>query len=122
MSDTPTAPTLLLRESAVRRSNVDRLLGRSVWSGFVTFMLVPVAANVAFLFLLSGLGRGMDSKVLIGGALTGILWVSLAVIELARRLRALSTILERSGVLSQYLGVPTNPLLVDPGGMEPPAV
>jgi hypothetical protein len=125
VSDSQTVPTLLLRESTVRHATVDRLLGRSVWSGLVTFMLVPMAVNVAFLLVWSStnwLGSGLDSKVLIGAALSTLLWLSLAVIELARRLRALATILERSGVLARYLGVPTSPLMLDPRGTEPPAV
>jgi len=37
-----------------------------------------------------------------------LLWVSLAVMQVAGRLRALSTILERSGVLAQFVDANAN--------------
>jgi hypothetical protein len=101
---------------------VKTLLGRSTWSGLVTFMLVPVIVSVLSLMVWDVLlERGVDSRTALESALAGVLWVSIAVLQLTRRLRALSTVLERSGVLAQYLGEPTNPLFIDPRGTAPPA-
>jgi len=54
MSDIETTANTVLREAAARQAVVDRLLGRSVWNGFVTSMLAPVSANL--LFLIAGAG------------------------------------------------------------------
>lgn len=96
----------VLRDTAARQAIVDRFLGRSVWNGFVTTMLVPVIANLLFLIAWSGWYRERPeySAIFFGGALSSLVWVSLAVMQVVGRLRALSTILERSGVLAQFVG------------------
>jgi hypothetical protein len=69
-------------------------------------MLVPVIVNVLILIVWTGWYRDRpeQSAMLLGGALSSLLWVSLAVMQVAGRLRALSTVLERSGVLAQFVG------------------
>jgi hypothetical protein len=106
MSDIDTKANVLLRGTAARQAVVDRLLGRSIWNGFVTAMLVPVIASLVFLIAWSGWYRDRPehSAVLLGGALSSLVWVSLAVMQVAGRLRALSVILERSGVLARFVG------------------
>lgn len=106
MSDFEARAQVLLREAGSRQAIVDRLLGRSIWNAFVTSMLVPVVANLVLLILWGGwqAGRVEYAPVFLGGALFSLVWVSLAVIQVAGRLRALSTILERSGVLAQFVG------------------
>jgi len=106
MSDLETKAKILLRDAAARQAVVDRLLGRSVWNGFVSTMLVPVIANLVFLIAWSAWFRDRPeySAIFFGGALTSLVWVSLAVMQVAGRLRALSTILERSGVLAEFVG------------------
>jgi hypothetical protein len=106
MSDIERRAAVLLREAASRQAVVDRLLGRSIWNGFVSAMVVPVIANCVFLVLWAGWqgGRLDYSPIFVGGALVSLVWVSLAVVQVAGRLRALATILERSGVLAQFVG------------------
>ena len=101
-----TKANVLLRETAARQAVVDRLLGRSVWNGFVTSMPAPVIANVLFLiaWTASYRDRPEHSAVFLGGALVSLAWVSFAIMQVASRLRALSTILERSGVLAHFVG------------------
>jgi len=106
MSDIERKANVLLRDTAARQAIVDKLLGRSLWNWFVTAMLVPVLANLLFLIAWSGWFRGRPeySAIFLGGALSSLVWVSLAVMQVAGRLRALSTVLERSGVLAQFVG------------------
>ena len=107
---------VLLREAAARQTIVDRLLGRSVWNTFVRAMIVPVISNVLFLLLWSiwAQRRPEFAGIVLGGALSALLWVSLAVMQVAGRLRALAMILERSGVLAQFVGAGGTP--PHPGG------
>lgn len=109
MNDIESRVSVLLREAASRQAIVDRLLGRSIWNGFITAMVVPVIANLVFLVLWVGWqgGRLEYSPIFVGGALVSLVWISLAVVQVAGRLRALSTILERSGVLAQFVGQDT---------------
>jgi len=106
VTDIEAKANVLLREAAARQIIVDRLLGRSVWNGLVRAMMVPVIADVLFLLVWSiwAQNRPEFAGLLLGGALSALLWVSLAVMQVAGRLRALATILERSGVLAQFIG------------------
>jgi len=106
VTDIEAKANVLLRDAAARQIIVDRLLGRSVWNGLVRAMIVPVIANVLFLLIWSiwAQNRPEFAGIVLGGALSALLWVSLAVMQVARRLRALATILERSGVLAQFVG------------------
>lgn len=96
---------MFLKQAATRRAEVERLLGRSVWDGVLTTMLVLVIVSVLFLIGWSGWSQERpDSSILLAGALSSLLWVSLAVVRVTWRLHALATVLERSGVLNEFTG------------------
>lgn len=118
VTDIEAKANVLLREVAARQIVVDRLLGRSVWNGLVRAMTVPVIANVLFLLVWSvwAQSRPEFAGIVLGGALSALLWVSLAVMQIAGRLHALATILERSGVLAQF--VAADGRLTDAGSQE----
>lgn len=111
MTDMETKANVLLRESAARQVVVDQLLGRSMWHGLVRGLAVPVIANVVFLLAWSlwARDRAEVADLVVGGALSALLWVSVAVMQVAGRLRALAIVLERSGVLAQFIGAETRP-------------
>ena len=106
MTDIAGNANVPLREAAARQAIVDRLLGRSIWNGFVRAMLVPVIANLLFLLVWSVWvqTRPEYTGLVLSGALSALLWVSVAVMQVAGRLRALATILERSGVVARFVG------------------
>ena len=105
MSDLEAQASVLLREAAARQALVDRLLGRSVWNNFVRAMAVPVVADVLFLIVWSvwGQSRPELATIFIGATLFSLLWVSVAVVQVASQMRAVTTILARSSVLDDFV-------------------
>ena len=97
---------VLLHERAARQELVDRLIGDSIWSRFVSMLLAPIAAGALFLLISSSWvhegSRFIDS--LAAGALTGVLWLSIGLVQVTRRVQALTAILQRQGALERFVG------------------
>lgn len=95
----------LLHERAARQALVDRLVGDSIWSRFVTGLVAPIAFIALFL-LISRLWVQEGSRFaesIMAGALTGVLWLAIGLAQLTRRLQALTAILRKSGALAEFV-------------------
>ncbi|MGH7488334.1 MAG: hypothetical protein ACREMY_22470 [bacterium] len=105
MTDFDKLAAILLKDAAARQTLVDRLLGRSVWNGVVTTLLVPLSVSTLGLLIWSAWARGRPeyADVVVGGTLSAVFWLSVALVQVVRQLRALATILERSGTLSRFV-------------------
>ena len=109
MTDIDVKADLLLKDTATRQLMVDRLLRRSGWQDFPTRMLPTIAAVAGALFAWSAWGSGGHeaSRALVTGALILVFWLSIALVDVVGRVRALTKILERSGALDQFVAEST---------------
>ncbi len=96
---------ILLKEAALRQGLVDRLLARSAWGEHAARGLVtlPAVAGALFVWSVWAFGREGSSHAFVSGALILVFWLSVALVDVAGRLRVLTKILERSGVLDQFI-------------------
>jgi hypothetical protein len=94
----------LLREQARRQAMVDRLVGTSAWSRFAAMQLPAIAMAAVFAIVLSLLGRPpgwLEGAAILG--LTGVVWLSIELVQVTLRLQAVTSILKETGALTDFV-------------------
>ena len=96
---------VLLHERAKRQALVDRLAGDSAWTRFVSMLVAPIAGGAVFVLISSSWVREdfrLTAAVLVS-AVTAVFWLSIGLVQVTRRLQALTTIMRMDGVLERFV-------------------
>jgi hypothetical protein len=104
MADVETQAQFLLHEAAQRRKLVDQLTRKSSWrpvSQVVSSLII-----IGLVLLVSAVWAADNEGVrgsLIFLMFGVIVWLSIGLVQVTRQLRALTTIIERAGVVDEFL-------------------
>jgi len=103
MSPSPEAAvTVLLKRQRDRQKIVDELLERPTWSRYSTWL--PTALTLAFMAGWNAWPDSASHATLLIALLTSLLvGISISQAQAARRLKAITIILDRSGALDQFI-------------------
>lgn len=96
---------ILLHERAVRQALVDRLVSRSEWSRLIDILFLPAVAGALYLLIPSAWlhEQGRLGDGLLAGGLAVVCWLVMWLVQTTRRLQAVTTVLQKSGALSQFV-------------------
>ena len=101
---------ILLHERATRQALVDRLAADSPWNRIVSGALVSIVGSLLYLWIASVLAHDGSRWLasLAAGAVTGLIWNIVWLVQVTRQLQAVTAILQRSGALSEFVEGPPN--------------